>query len=170
MKSVNIIGRGIGWDKAPLEEYSWGITLTNLNRKVDLVIDMNIYHDGRWGQDELDKATKSRLLAAQDSIPYIDLLSYPLRSIIEHFHTDYFSNTVDYALALAIYQGFTSISLYGINMANDTEYSYQKPGVEFWIGQAMGRGIDIQIQRGYSTLLKTRDNMLYGYNKRQALT
>jgi len=150
-----------------MDEYSWGITLTNLNRKVDLVIDMNVYEDGRWGEDERRLYHKSKSLAFADNIPYIDLDSYPLDAIINNFQTDYFTNTVDYALALAIYQGYTVINLYGINMASPSEYAYQKPGCEYWIGQAMGRGIKVSIQRQYSSLLIAPDCKLYGYDTPQ---
>lgn len=169
MHSVNIIGRGKGWENAPLDEYSWGITLTNLNRRVDLVIDMNVYDDGRWGEQERQLWLKSRKQAREDQIPYIDLSNYPIDAIVSRFRTDYFTNTVDYAIALAIYRGFKRINLYGINMANGSEYSYQKPGVEFWIGMALGQGINVSIQERYSTLLQSHDGLMYGYDTRQTV-
>ncbi len=161
---LNIIGRGKGWENAPLDELSWGITLTNLNRRVDLVIDMNVYEDGRWGEAERQGAIKSRSLAASEGIPYIDLNSYPLEEIVNYFKADYFSSTVDYALALAIYRGFTTIELYGVNMGFGSEYKYQKPSAEFWIGQAMGRGIDVKIHGDLTSLLKTVGCKIYGYD------
>jgi hypothetical protein len=164
---VNIIGRGTGWEDAPRNELSWGITLINLKRDVDLVIDMNVYEDGRWGELERLDAIKSRDKAATDHIPYIDLTNYPVDTIIKFFETDYFSNTVDYAIALAIYKGYTEIGLYGINMMRCSEYAYQKAGVEFWIGQAMGRGIKVINHSPISTILKTRDGLLYGYGTKQ---
>jgi len=164
---VNIIGRGTGWEDAPRNELSWGITLINLKRDVDLVIDMNVYEDGRWGEIERLGAIQSREKAKLNNVPYIDLKTYPIDTIIKIFKTDYFSNTVDYALALAIYKGFTEIGLYGINMLSGSEYAYQKAGVEFWIGQAMGRGIKVINHSPISTILKTRDGLLYGYGTKQ---
>lgn len=164
---VNIIGRGTGWEDAPRDELSWGITLINLKRDVDLVIDMNVYEDGRWGELEKLGAIESREKAERNNIPYIDLKSYPIEEIINFFKTDYFSNTVDYALALAIYKGFTEIGLYGINMLRGSEYAYQKAGIEFWVGQAMGRGVKVTNYSKISTILKTRDGLLYGYGTKQ---
>ena len=164
---LNLIGRGTGWEDAPRDELSWGITLINLQRRVDLVIDMNVYDDNRWGNAERLASIESRRLAGVHNIPYIDLSSYPIDDIIRFFGTDYFSNTVDYALALAIYRNFAEIGLYGVNMSNNTEYAYQKPGVEFWIGQAMGRGIKVTNHSPISTILKTRDGLLYGYGTKQ---
>lgn len=161
---VNLIGRGTGWEDAPRNELSWGITLINLKRGVDLVIDMNVYEDGRWGVMERQGAIKSREKAGQDRIPYIDLKSYPIAEIVSFFRTDYFTNTVDYALALAIYRGFTDIGLYGVNMLRGSEYAYQKAGVEYWIGQAMGRGIRVLNHSKISTVLKTKNGLMYGYD------
>jgi hypothetical protein len=164
---VNIIGRGTGWENAPCDELAWGVTLINLKRDVDLVIDMNVYQDGRWGEIEKLDAVKSREKAVLNNVPYIDLKTYPVDTIIKFFKTDYFSNTVDYALALAIYNGYTEIGLYGINMLRGSEYAYQKAGVEFWIGQAMGRGIKVTNHSPISTILKTRNGLVYGYDRQQ---
>jgi hypothetical protein len=164
---MNIIGRGQGWENAPRDELSWGITLINLKRDVDLVIDMNIYEDGRWGETERLGAIQSKKLAEEKGTPYVDLSNYPIAEIVKFFGVDYFTNTVDYAIALAIYQGFREINFYGVNMANGTEYSYQKAGVEFWVGQAMGRGIKVTNHGNLSTILKTRDGLLYGYGTKQ---
>lgn len=164
---VNLIGRGTGWEDAPRNELSWGITLINLKRNVDLVIDMNVYEDGRWGELERIGARQSRDKAKQDNVPYIDLNNYPIDTIIKFFNTDYFSNTVDYAIALAIYKGYTEIGLYGINMLRGSEYAYQKAGVEFWIGQAMGRGIKVINHSPISTILKTKTGKMYGYDREQ---
>lgn len=164
---VNIIGRGKGWENAPLEELSWGITLLNLKRKVDLVIDMNVYDNNKWGKLESEGAIKSRQQASESNTPYIDLSNYPINEITEYFKTDYFSNTVDYALALAIYRGFNHIELYGVNMTAHSEYLYQKPGLEFWIGQALGRGIKVKVHGEGSLILRTNGGLMYGYGTPQ---
>jgi len=52
-------------------------------------------------------------------------------------------------------------------MLSGSEYAYQKAGVEFWIGQAMGRGIKVINHSPISTILKTRDGLLYGYGTKQ---
>lgn len=167
MKSVCIIGKGAGWELAPptSEAECWGITQLNLRRPVNRVIDMNDY--SLWGEKEASEAKESRRLAQENGIPYIDLDEYPLEIIIDAFKTDYFNSTVDYAIALAIYEDYEKIDFYGVNMANLTEYSYQKPGVEFWIGIAKGRGTEVNVHGSMSTILKTGDGLLYGYGIKQ---
>jgi len=158
---VTIIGKGDGWDKAPTEGECWGVTQLNLRRPVTRVIDMNDY--SLWGEVEAREALESRQKALDDNIPYIDLMSYPLRKIVDYFGTDYFSNTVDYTLAMAIYEGFKEIDLYGVNMAVDSEYAYQKPGVDFWCGVALGKGIKVNVHGKESTIMLTQTGFLYGY-------
>ena len=62
-------------------------------------------------------------------------------------------------VALAINEGFEAISLFGVDLLQDEEYSKQKPCIEFWLGVASGKGIKISIQES-SNLLKPQK--LYG--------
>jgi hypothetical protein len=166
---VTIIGKGRGWEYAPYSGETWGITQIFLRRPVSMVIDMNVYDDMRWGEEEANEAKFCRKLCEVHNIPYIDLKSYPINDIKFFFCTDYFTNTVDYALALAIYRGYTEIDLYGVNMEHESEYGYQKAGCEFWIGQAMGRGVTVNIHGENSALLRARDGVMYGYDTPQML-
>jgi len=79
----------------------------------------------------------------------------------------YFTSSVCYAIALAIYQGYERIEMYGVDMANNTEYLYQRDGIALWFGIALGRGIQIYIPNGCLMF----NAPLYGYsNNIDALT
>lgn len=162
---VCIIGKGNGWEDAPCDELTWGITQLLLRRDVNRVIDMNDYQ--LWGEIEKQDAERARKIAESKGIEYIDRDNYPLQEIIKKFNTDYFSNTVDYAIALALYEGFNDIHLYGVNMISGGEYAYQKPGVDFWCGYAKGMGVSVTVHGLISTIMKTRDGLLYGYGIQQ---
>jgi len=69
-----------------------------------------------------------------------------------------FGSSFSYAMALAIYQGKKRIELYGIEMTSDTEYVRQRPSGYFWIGIAIGKGIEVVI---HSPLLMNEKP--YGY-------
>lgn len=69
-----------------------------------------------------------------------------------------FTSSTAYAIALAIYQGKKQIELVGIEMTSDTEYVRQRPGVLFWLGIAVGRGINVVIHS--PLLMKDKP---YGY-------
>ena len=165
-KVVHIIGRGTGWRKAPAAQLTgetWGATQLNLWRSVGTIIDMNDYSENRWGEYETADAVTSKAKALEDGIPYIDLETYPLKEVIQYFDVDYFTNTIDYMIALAIYEHFTQINMYGVNMSMKGEYAFEKPGVDFWCGMALGRGIDVRIFGEKSTIMKSPDGLLYGY-------
>jgi len=164
VKRVSIIGKGSGWQLAPFTGTSWGITQLCLRRRVQMVIDMNVYSDGRWGEDEAIQAGLARDLCKEFGIPYVDLECYPLKLVIERFGVDYFSNTVDYAIALALFYEYDAIDLYGVNMATASEWAYQKSGVDFWCGVAVGSGCKVRVFGEQSTIMKTSDGLLYGYD------
>ena len=91
-------------------------------------------------------------------------VKYPLEIITSNFPRKYFNSTVDYMLALAIYEGYTYISLYGVDMAQDTEYKEQRPSCEYWCGYCDGAGINLYIPE-QSSILKSL--FLYGYEEPQ---
>lgn len=61
--------------------------------------------------------------------------------------TPYLESSIAYMFALAIHQGATAIGLWGISMNGTGEYAYQRPNMEYLIGLAHGRGIEV-IQGG----------------------
>ena len=77
----------------------------------------------------------------------------------------FFTSSFDYCMALAIYERWDCIELYGFEMGSDTEYRYQREGAGFWIGQAVARGIRVELP-GDTVLLKSR---LYGYEGGQMI-
>lgn len=89
-------------------------------------------------------------------------VEYPLDAILKTFPRKYFNSTVDYMLALAIYEGYTDIAIYGVNMAQDTEYAEQRPSCEYWCGYCDGAKINLHIPQE-SNLLKS--TYLYGYEQ-----
>lgn len=161
-EQINIIGKGKTWVDAPLEGESWGITQVILRRDVDLVIDMNVYQDDRWGKQERLDADKAYALSMSKGIPYISLDNYPIKEVMGQFDTDYFSSTVDYSIALALYKGYRDIHLYGITLSI-ADYSNLKCGCDFWCGYAKGLGAKITVH-GESNVMKTIDYKVYGYD------
>lgn len=72
-------------------------------------------------------------------------VKFPLEEIRNEFKgaPQYFTSSVAYALAYAIYKKYKRIELYGVEMETNTEYAHQRPGVAYWCGIAIGRGIEI---------------------------
>ena len=55
----------------------------------------------------------------------------------------WFTSSVSYAAALAIYQGYKDVGFYGLDMESNTEYGYQLPNFIYWIGVMEGLGINL---------------------------
>lgn len=72
----------------------------------------------------------------------------------------YFTSTVAYMIALAIAEGFETIGIFGIDLIVETEYENQKQCVEFMLGIAVGRGVNLEIPK-QCALLKSA--WMYGY-------
>ena len=85
---------------------------------------------------------------------------YPMDEILAAFPTakDYFTSSVAYAIALAIYKGYTKIEVYGVEMETNTEYGHQRSGVAYWIGFADGAGIETEFHSH-----KFFNDLRYGY-------
>ncbi len=114
--------------------------------------------------DWLEKARVAPIWSWQ---PYADC-QYPLRGVVDRFfgkdtpiEQAYFTNTISYMLALAIYEKFERIRLYGVDAPYGGIYFMEKSGLEYWIGRAQEAGIEVVPCEG-SLMLQTYDGLLYG--------
>ena len=67
---------------------------------------------------------------------------------------NYFTNSISWEIATAIYEGFEEISIFGVDMAQEGEYKFERPSCEWIIGWARGAGIKVNIPE-QSDLFKT---------------
>jgi hypothetical protein len=68
------------------------------------------------------------------------------------YQGDWYNSSPAYMLALAIHEGAQKIGLYGIDVRDDSEFAYESPCLEYLIGLAVGRGIEIVIPEGPTAL------------------
>lgn len=78
------------------------------------------------------------------------------------FSFDYFTSSFSYMVALALYEGFNAIGLYGVSFILDGEATYERPGLEYLVGIAQGAGVDVTIGPASQLL---RINYVYGYKE-----
>jgi hypothetical protein len=84
-------------------------------------------------------------------------VAYPATPVRAAFGgTRLFCSTLDWMLALAIYQEFERIELFGWRMSHPA-YQHQISSANWWIAQAQARGIEVAV-RGRS-MLATLDNV-----------
>jgi len=156
-KELIILGIGQGWKSAPHVGEAWGVRQLIGKRPLDRAFKMHTVLR--------DVEILSQKKAAELGIPFYTTHNYPIKEIKEFFKTDFFTNGVCYMLALAIYEGYKKIDLYGINQRR--ELAKEKCGVDYWCGQAMGRGIEVPVHGKYSQLMKTHNHNIYGYEEKQ---
>jgi hypothetical protein len=98
---------------------------------------------------------------------YPGLVEFPLEDVINTLGSAYFNSTAAYAVAHAIWYGATKISFFGCDFtyANSHQAEKGRGCVEYWIGQAMARGIQIAIT-DQSSLMDMCEPpcTLYGYD------
>jgi len=97
---------------------------------------------------------------------------FPMREILRMFPTMFYSNTIAYEIAYALYKGFDKIYFYGIDMMTNETYVQEKGGVEYWMGVALGMSVE-RVRRGESPIEiintpgsatgKTWNGLMYGY-------
>lgn len=92
-------------------------------------------------------------------------VTYPLREMVAWCEANkivpYFTNSISYMIAMAIFDGYKTIGIWGVDMAADGEYEKERPSVEYWIGVAGKFGIDVILPKECE-LLKAR---FYGFEK-----
>ena len=97
---------------------------------------------------DMEKFYGDRLEAYLEKASYCSNLvtaeNYPFDEVSKSVG-DYWCSSIAYMLALAIHEGADEIAVYGVSMAGDDEYGYQKPNCEYLIGLARGRGIKVHI-------------------------
>lgn len=107
-----------------------------------------------------------------DDIP--SSVKYPLDEVFDKFqipsegksHWREFDSTFPYMLALALYEEFDRIEIYGFEMGSETEYAYQRPNVHLWLGIARGLYLATGKPEIYippDCALLGWDSKLYGY-------
>jgi hypothetical protein len=65
---------------------------------------------------------------------------------------NYLTSSFAYMLPIAILEGFERIEMYGFEMSDNAEYVQQKACAEFWMGYALGKGIEIYTPEGCQIL------------------
>ena len=145
---IIIVGKGPGWERAPVEGETWGVNDLLLRRPVKLTFQIH----------NIDKLPHKDFLNVEAQVKEINKLGIPV--IIRKKHklfptgiifpydkmpVQYFSNSIAYMIAYAVYKGATEIEMYGVALLLKEEYADQRPCIEFWIGYALGKGVKVTV-------------------------
>jgi hypothetical protein len=112
------------------------------------VIDADKDHIATLGRFPLPVYMQQHYPDVTPSVPF------PKAEVEEDCGTQYFTSSIAWMLGLALLEGFEEIHVYGVDMAQETEYFEQRPACEFLLGMAAGRGVKIHVPKT-SDLMKT---------------
>lgn len=160
---VIIIGKGAGWQRAPDEGETWGVNNLCLRRDVELSFnmhDLDKHRDHPLFKKTIEHVNRYSIpIVTQKKYPHIPTsIPFPLKEMPRK----YFGNSIDYMIAYAIHQRATHIDMYGVVMEVGTEYTLQRPSLEYWIGYAEGCRTIVTIHE--PTCVLYNSNGLYGYD------
>jgi hypothetical protein len=169
--------KGLG-GRAPLVDEVWGINAVGDVLKCDRIFHMddvrvqerraelkpkgNIAHMLNWMRETSLPIVTSRLHP-----DYPTLEEFPLERFVNEVGYAYFNNTCAYAVGYAILHGVAKISMFGCDFTYANAHFAEKGRacVEYWLGFARARGIDICIAGGSSLMDScTPQDHLYGYD------
>lgn len=160
---VAIVGMGESAKFAPWGDpawQKWGLANDRVNfSRLDCyfeIHDMALLEQayGAGLEDYLERLGMCQRLYMQGAyLP--NATAYPFEQVIE-----YLQSSIAHMFALAMTMAH-AISLYGVDMKSEGEYAYQKPNMEYLIGLARGRGIEVTIHE--SSPLCKNPNVRYGH-------
>ena len=163
---IGILGTAHTFHQAPFNDASWELWACNLGEPPrwdrwfqlhnDETIDGNPGHRG-W----LAAQTKPVYLQRADpSIPAG--VRYPMAEMAAKYGTWFFTSSIAFMLALALEdEGLTEIGLWGVDMADSTEYGAQKAGCRFFLQLARMRGIRLTLPPECELLVPGK---IYGFD------
>ncbi len=157
----------LAWDPTPI-----------VHRLYECHVDWRNFH----GKDSDDAALHRRWLMGQKVPVYMHQVEndipmsvrYPMNEIADLIGrtsngTPYLESSMAYMMAHAIYEFSQShrsdgmkIGIWGVDLAADTEYSYQRPNMEYLIGLARGMGINVYVPK-VSSMLSHANGKPYGF-------
>lgn len=176
MKEVIILGGAKSREMCSYHCETWGVNfLYTIAKKLDKLFftDEEVEIEA-WQYKNLD-----RLSALKPTLVFpvayrkfkafgLPIEIYPFEDIKAKFRTDYFSSSIAYMIAYALYYGYEKIWLYGVEFDSfNFEYEQEKAGTEYWIGMARGLGAEVIIPKGVY-LAETWTGRPYGeFGKRE---
>jgi hypothetical protein len=177
-RKVAILGFAPSWVDAPFKDESFEIWA--LNEMYKLFAKKPEARADKWFEihspDSPSKNTKEHRAFLQNcQIPlymwdhseeFPNSVKFPKDELLDFFGKPYgepfryFTNSISWMIAFAIYERYDEIHVYGVDMAADSEYGFQRPSCEYFLGVAAGMGIKLYIPKN-SDLLKA--TLLYGF-------
>lgn len=165
VRKICILGFADSRVQAPFQDPSWEIWGVNdvyaHVPRVDVTFEVHhllgLGHRRNPQHEAWLKSGKQPVWMTQAHPEFPTVKAVPYDLLVEKFPRVYLTNSISIMLAMAILEiigdanwvekdwGRGEISIYGVDMAAQTEYASQRPSVEYYIGIADGLGIPVFI-------------------------
>jgi hypothetical protein len=166
------------WDKDEYDYWACAPVTTYKEaegHRIDVLFEM--HHMEYWLtitdrlNEIIDKHPNTTLLMQQEVPQIKNSKAYPLKEVQEFAShpklRNYFTSTISYMIALAIYLGYEEMDLYGIHMAaEEEEYSLQRSCCEAWLNFGLGHGVGYWLPDESSIM---SCDHLYGYEQNKGV-
>ncbi len=184
-RKVAIIGGAKSRTQAPYDDDTWDIwAFSSLRLPTPRITCWFEMHSCEDLQDRLRRDT-SRRYSYRSYMQFLQQLAcpiymqrtheilpnsieYPLQAALDAFGRC-FTSTASYLIALAILKGYETIGVWGIHLTEKTVYARQRPGVEYLLGVARQKGINVYLPKNSPLRIPaqpilTPTDVLYGYD------
>jgi hypothetical protein len=164
-KQVCILGTAETMAEAPFDSEGWEIWAVSTVlghaglKRIDRLIEIHEPSEWKPRAEQINAAkVPVWMWKHYEEIPLSE--PFPLDDVDALFKRRYYTNSISMLIAEAIREKASDIGLFGVHMATTNEYAEQRPSVEYFLGFAEGRGINLWIPDGSDMLKAAR---LYGY-------
>ena len=100
-------------------------------------------HDQQYPQFLVDKGLPL-VVGKAFPIEAKNVIVFPYEESVELFGSLYLTSSPAMMLCLSLLRGYSYVEIYGVDLAiEDSEYFWQRPCMEAWIGFARGRGQEV---------------------------
>lgn len=93
-------------------------------------------------------------------------VEYPFEAVLASLPIPFLESSISYQIALALYEGVDEIGLFGVSMAAQSEYDYQRPSATYLVGLAQGRGVKVTIPQPNRLFESAWPSGRYGLDKK----
>lgn len=168
MQKLAIVGGGITWRHAPFNDPEYDIWTTgSISKILPRVSEIFDIHPPETVQPIEVLKKHNCTVWVQRLIPELDKCKiFPIDNLITNYGK-IFNCSMTMILAFAYERGYKHIELYGVDMAQETEYKKYLPNFLYLKGRGDERGIKIIVSEGS---LLMRDSLTYSYEKAGAVS
>ena len=145
---LHLIAGGAGRNLAPYDGERWGVNATCIGVPVHVSFHLHDLEHPEWyrmtGTDKpaffepflsYCKMLNHPAFSLREYPDFPSIKKFPYEELCDHYHTNFFSNSICYMLAYAAYLGYPEINMWGVNFALSKEYQDELPGVHYWLGR-----------------------------------